>query len=67
MTEKRRDGNMVYFEFRCPGCGAHGKLGLDHTEGMTPFGCPEECGATFVMWKPNEKYVLRCVVQPVST
>jgi hypothetical protein len=65
MKEKRRDGTMIYFDFTCPGCGRAGELGLDSAEGMTPFGCPEGCGATFVLWQPSgEQYELKCVVQP---
>jgi len=56
---------MVYFEFMCPACEAQGELGLDPSEGRGPVGCPEKCGAQFVLWKPDRKWVLRCVVQPV--
>ena len=64
MNEKSREGSIVYFDFLCPGCGAHGKLGIDTNDGMKPFGCPEGCGSTFVQSKPDDKWRLRCVVQP---
>lgn len=65
MNETRRDGDMVYFDFVCEGCKAEGELGLDMTEGMKPFGCPEGCGATYVPWMPDgHTYVLKCVVEP---
>jgi|ERR1017187_854111 hypothetical protein len=63
VTETRREGTWVYFDFKCPGCDAEGKLGLDTTEGMKPFACPEHCGSTFVLWMPADKYELKCVVQ----
>jgi hypothetical protein len=63
MREKRREGNMVFFDFICPGCDAQGELGLIPAEGPT-VGCPEGCGSTFYLWQPSGGlYSLRCVVQ----
>jgi hypothetical protein len=64
MNEKRREELIVFFDFKCPACGAEGELGIDSTEGMHPFGCPENCGSTFIPWQPNgQQFVLKCVVQ----
>lgn len=64
MTEKRRAGTMVYFDFSCPGCEAEGELGIDTNEGMRMFMCPAECGSAFVPWQPTgTTWSLKCVVQ----
>ncbi|MFH1739143.1 MAG: hypothetical protein ABIH23_09050 [bacterium] len=63
MIEKSQEGSMIYFDFLCPGCGAQGELGIDAKDGMKPLGCPEGCGSTFVPWKPDNKWRLKCVVQ----
>lgn len=55
------------FAFECEGCGTTGDLGIPVDE-RKPFGCPNGCGAMYVMWnnpldegKPN----LMCVVCPI--
>jgi len=71
MTEISRSDDFVYFDFTCPGCGAHGRLGVDTSEDtpelvkLDPIvRCPEECGSAFVLWRPDGKhYALKCVVQ----
>lgn len=60
----RTEAGHHYFDFVCPGCGGEGELGL-RTDDFKPFGCPEGCGATFVMWRPDKNPAIRCVVQPV--
>ena len=52
------------WNFVCVGCGVNGELKLLKKDGMTPFGCPEGCGATYVPWKYLGQWQLKCVVQP---
>jgi hypothetical protein len=52
------------FVCECEDCDAEGDLTLDKADGMKPFGCPEGCGATYVPWKYNGHWQLKCVVLP---
>lgn len=56
-------GNERKYHFRCPACEEEGELGLDANETGT-FGCPADCGATFVEYKSDKGWALRCVVRP---
>ena len=53
-----------WFEFRCLGCGCWGTLGVRTTD-RDPIGCPEGCGATYILWIPNKTPVLNCVCKPI--
>jgi hypothetical protein len=66
-VQTRIDGEWVYFDFFCLGCGAEGELGIPRSEGTNSFGCPEGCGATYVPWlHPLElRMQLECVVCPI--
>ena len=55
-----------YFKFVCVGCKAAGMIGVPHEIGMKPIGCPEDCGTTYVRWKPGKTPELKPVVQPVG-
>lgn len=57
-------GGQRNYHFVCPACGEEGELGLKANERGT-FGCPAECGATFVEYKGLAGWAIRCVVQPV--
>lgn len=65
---KKVDAEFAHYAYVCEGCGAEGNLRIGITQGMKPFGCPDGCGATYVMWRNplNEnRYELNCVVCPV--
>ena len=53
-----------HFVCECDDCDADGDLTLMKEDGMTPFGCPEGCGAKYVPWKYLGKWQLKCVVKP---
>ena len=44
-------GGAMFFNFTCPGCGSSGELGIPGDAFNQQVGCPEECGASFVMWR----------------
>ena len=55
----------VLWRFVCEACEAEGELTLFKKDGMKPFGCPENCGATYIPWHPQPgAWQLRCVVMP---
>lgn len=56
------EGQVAAFHFTCPGCGAEGDLRIDVTE-RDPFGCPEKCGSTFILWRDLKGWTITCVVQ----
>lgn len=65
-SERRRVGSITYFDFKCPGCGAEGELGIDTKEkGKGQVGCPEDCGARFILWRVGDVWKLTCVARPV--
>ena len=56
----------AFFDFECPGCEACGELRIDVAiNARKPFGCPERCGATFVLWQHNGQWRLTAVVVPI--
>lgn len=57
------DGARRY-AFECPSCGESGYLGLDPKD-VGQFGCPAECGASFIEYQDGDTWKIRCVVQPV--
>lgn len=63
--EDKGKGVMIVFHFVCEGCQAEGELHINEKEAFQQLGCPEDCGASYVMWKPADKYELKCVVCPV--
>lgn len=64
MEAKSIEENMVKYSFVCAGCEAEGTLGVPEDQ-HKPFSCPEGCGATYIQWKLNGVYRLKCVVCPV--
>lgn len=52
------------FDFVCHGCGSQGDISVPLNLAFKPIGCPEGCGATFVLWQFGLRWRLRCVVQP---
>lgn len=51
---------------RREGCGSEGELGIPIDMGYQQIGCPEGCGAVYIMWFPQERMPdLKCVVCPV--
>jgi hypothetical protein len=65
MLAKRVDAKYAHFHFVCPGCESGGDLSVGLIEKHKPFGCPEGCGATFVLWQHVISWRLRAVVVPV--
>lgn len=67
--ESRHDAREVFFDdFRCPGCGSTGRLGVEISHKNKPIGCPEGCGATFILWLDDlvtGAWRITCVVRPV--
>lgn len=62
----KTEGGMIEFLFECEGCHAYGKILINEKEAYRPFGCPEDCGATYILWRPTpETWELKCVVCPV--
>ena len=64
MEAKLLEGDRVIYSFVCDGCGAEWDLGVK-VDQQKPFECPEGCGATYVQWKYNGKFHLKCVVCPI--
>ena len=62
----RETDEDIFFEYvcECEDCEARGEIGLLKENGMQPFDCPEGCGATYVPWKYNGRWQLKCVVLP---
>lgn len=59
------EGGRHHFFFACEGCGLQGRIGVP-VDLRSSFGCPEECGATYVLWiNPVDGPALMCVVKPV--
>lgn len=66
MTEfKSENAEEVSFNFECECCEASGVLGLKKKDGFKPFGCPEHCGAVYVPWQHDGKWMVKAVVMPV--
>jgi hypothetical protein len=57
--------DRVMYDFVCEGCGAEGRLGVPIDQHKKPFGCPEDCGATYIQWKHEGQFRLTCVVCPI--
>ncbi len=52
------------FLFICENCCATGDLGVTPNNNL--FGCPENCGATYVQYQNMDgKPDLKCVVKPI--
>jgi hypothetical protein len=60
-----KNGKMLAFEFTCDGCKSEGRIELNESEFYKPFGCPEGCGATFILWHSPEGPAIQCVVCPI--
>lgn len=53
------------FDFTCEGCGSEGEWAIPLSD-LGPHGCPEGCGATYILWKqPDDGWRLTCVVCPI--
>jgi hypothetical protein len=52
------------YHFRCRTCGAEGEL-IVPPEMREPFGCPEQCGTTYVQYRAYKELHLRCVTWPL--
>lgn len=65
MTATEIKDGKVFYDFICEGCGAEGLLGVPDEK--YNFGCPADCGARYIQWRPttNEQWRLKCVVCPV--
>lgn len=59
--EDHRDERV--YDFHCPACDDEGELTLDANE-EGQLGCPAGCGASFIEYKSDKGWVLRCVVRP---
>jgi hypothetical protein len=60
-----KDGKAKY-DFVCEGCKSAGRLGVPIDLVGKTFGCPEGCGATYVLFKNLEgAWELMCVVCPI--
>ncbi len=56
---------QALYDFVCPGCDCAGELGVP-LDTHNPFGCPEECGASYVQTKDLQgQDVITCVVCPI--
>jgi hypothetical protein len=64
IVRPRNKGTQIFFDFKCPGCGAEGELGIKMGESGT-ISCPNGCGAIFLPWDDEGIYKLTCVVCPV--
>ncbi len=53
-----------HYLFICPSCGEQGEIELDPKD-TGQFGCPAECGASFIEYPGLKGWTIRCVVQPV--
>lgn len=65
LTAQSVTGSEILFDFTCPGCGAHGDLRVDVKVAGQAFGCPTQCGSTFVLWNDDGTWTVTCVVQPI--
>jgi len=59
------DDGILLFDFHCEGCGSRGQLGIEPGD-PNPFGCPEGCGASYVLYNRLGTPALMCVVCPVG-
>jgi hypothetical protein len=49
--------------FHCPACDEQGEFELP--DEFVQFDCPTECGASFVKYRGQAGWAIRCVVRPV--
>ena len=66
MKFKDHSEGRYNFHYVCEGCGSEGEIGIPVDVKYKTFGCPEGCGATYILWEPTPGHpALKCVVCPV--